>query len=245
MVADAAELVAQHLPEEWPIELCVDPGTGADALEGLSEIAALIVLQRRSISAIQRWHTGSTTNRVAAGSTCPVVVIREDYDARASHSAVVVGVDARGHAGTAVDVAFAEADLRRSHLIAVHAWQPPDLTSGFIPADANELTELRTTAQVELAEALAGHSEIYPDVPVDRRIVNGSVVQVLMQACESAELLVVGRHGQQGVGTIALGGAARHLMKDASCPVMITPVHRTERPAPRWLSAQAPVSPGY
>ena len=120
IVTSAAELVAQHLPEEWPIELCVDPGTGAGALEEVSEVAALIVLKRRSVSAIRRWHTGSTTSRVAGCAQCPVVVIRENQEPTPAGSAVVVGVDDRGHAGTAVDMAFAEADLRRTDLLAVH-----------------------------------------------------------------------------------------------------------------------------
>ena len=245
IVAAAAELVAQQLPDDWPIELCVDPRSGAQALEELSEVAALIVLQRRQTSAIRRWHTGSTTSRVAARAKCPVVVIRENNNPTPPPSVVVVGVDERGHAGTAVDVAFAEADLRATGLIAVHAWQPPDLTSGFIPPDPEELAELDRIAQAELAEALAGHCELYPDVVVHRRVVSAPVVEALVQACEGAELLVVGRHGQQRVGAIALGSVARHCLKQAPCPVMITPVHGTHRPQARWLSTEAPVSPGY
>jgi len=125
------------------------------------------------------------------------------------------------------------------------AWQPPDLTSGFIPADPEELAGLRQSAQAELAEALAGHGELYPDVSVHHRVVSGPVVEALAQACEGAGLLVVGRHAERRAGTIALGSVARHCMKEVHCPVMITPVHRTNRPAPRWLSTETPVGPGF
>jgi nucleotide-binding universal stress UspA family protein len=245
VVAAAAEIVAQHLPDDWPVQVCVEPGTGAQALNELSAVAAVIVLQRRRVSAIRRWQTGSTTSRVAARANCPTVVVREDHDAAGQDSPVVVGVDDRGHAGNAVDVAFAEADLRRSELIAVHAWQPPDLSSGFIPPDPDELAELRQSAQAELAEALAGHSQGFPDVAVQCRVLGSPVIDALVQASQGAGLLILGRHGNQRVGTVALGSVARQCMKVAPCPVMITPVGRTDRRPSRWLSMEAPVGFGY
>jgi nucleotide-binding universal stress UspA family protein len=244
-VAAAADVVRAQLPTDWPIELCVEPGSGAQTLEELSDVAALIIVERRSISAIQRWHTGSTTSRVAARARCPVLVTHENQDAGPLGAAVVVGVDDRGHAGIAVDVAFDEAELRRTDLVAVHAWHPAERASGFIPRDVDDLTEARRCAQLDLAEALAGHCARHPDVPVRRRVVGGPVIQALTKASDGAGLLVLGRHGEQRVGTIALGSIARHCLSEVDCPVMITPVDRAERVPPRWIGTQVPVSPGY
>lgn len=248
LLAGAAKVVRHHLDTGRPIEVRLGEGTGVDTLLSLSDTASLIVLQRRTIGALRRWHTGSTTSRVAAEAGCPVVLLRDDHESRPGASGVVVGVDERGHASLAVEAAFAEAALRGSTLTAVHAWRTPDLalTYGYVVAEPDAVTELEQQAEVELAEALAGFGASYPDVPVRRVVVSAPPTQVLDAAGETAELVVVGRHGTGRMPTFALGAVARHCIASCPCPVMIVPSARAEhRPPPHWLTGALPVGTGY
>ena len=224
----AAEMVRRSLDSQLNIATYVDSGTGVSALLELADAAAMIVLQRRSVSAARRWHTGSTTSRVAGQASCPVVIIRDDQGQSFDRSGIVVGVDDRGHAGFALDVAFAEAALRSTPLTAIHAWQWPDLTfaTGYVPLDLDEVDRTRLAAEAQLAETISEHAAAFPEVAVNTRVVDGPVTTLLVKASTAAELLVIGRHGHHRTGSLALGSVARHCIKEAACPVIITPIQR-------------------
>jgi nucleotide-binding universal stress UspA family protein len=247
LLAAAAKVVRHHLDPARPIEVQLGQGTGVDTLLELASVANLMVLQRRSIGTLERWHTGSTTSRVAAEAACPVVVVRDDQDEGSQHPGVAVGVDERGHAGLAVETAYAESALRQVPLIATHAWQMADLplTYGYIPPDPDEIEAMRQQAEIELSEALAGFGAAYPDVIVKREVINGAPQPVLDAVAETAELLVVGRHSSNRVATLALGSVARHAIAKAPCPVMVVPpADPDNRRSPRWLTRGIPVSTG-
>ncbi|GAA3638989.1 universal stress protein [Microlunatus ginsengisoli] len=247
LLAGAGKVVRHHLDAARPLEVRLGQGSGVDLLLELSASASLIVLQRRSIGALRRWHTGSTTSRVAAEAECPVVVLRDDHEEQLAGSGVVVGVDERGHAGLAVEAAFAEAALRRSTLTAVHAWRTPDLalTYGYLAAEPSAVDELEQQAEIELAEALAGFGEQHPDVVVRRAVVSGAPAAVLDAVGRTAELMVIGRHGTGRSASLALGGVARHCIAAGPCPVMVVPGAGAERQRPHWLTAEVAVGSGF
>ncbi|HET9647074.1 MAG TPA: universal stress protein [Microlunatus sp.] len=248
LLAAGAKVLRHHLDRARPIEIRLGQGTGVDLLLELSASAGLIVLQRRDIGTFKRWHTGSTTSKVAAEAQCPVVIVRSDHDETLDRSGVVVGVDERGHAGLAVETAFAEASLRQTSLVATHAWQMADLplTYGYVPPDREEIETLHQQAEVELAEALAGVGASYPDVAVRREVVLGAAQVALDAASEKAELLIIGRHGTGRMAGLALGSVARHAISSAPCPVMIVPpASPGHARRPRWLASEVPVSAGF
>ena len=165
MLADAAAvMVRRSLDSQLNVATCIDSGTGVSALLELADAAAMIVLQRRSVSAVRRWHTGSTTSRVAGQASCPVVIIRDDHGQSFDRSGIVVGVDDLGQAGFALDVAFAEAALRSTPLTAIHAWQWPDLAfaAGYVPLDLDEVNRMRQAAEAQLAETISEHAAAFP-----------------------------------------------------------------------------------
>jgi nucleotide-binding universal stress UspA family protein len=80
--------------------------------------------------------------------------------------------------------------------------------------------------ELALAESLAGWSEKYPDVEVDRRVVLGQPVQTLVDAADGAQLLVVGSRGRGAVRSALLGSVSHGVAHLATCPVAV--VHTAE-----------------
>jgi nucleotide-binding universal stress UspA family protein len=72
-----------------------------------------------------------------------------------------------------------------------------------------------------LAEALAGVEEEFPDVDVTREAVPLRPEDVLVDASESASLLVVGARGRNPFARLLLGSVSQHVLQHAHCPVAI------------------------
>ena len=97
-----------------------------------------------------------------------------------------------------------------------------------------------------MSEALAGLAEDFPTVDLRTRLVRGPVVDVLRLAAENADLLVIGRHANSRLEFHALGHAARALLHDAPCPLMVIPPSGPLRaPTRGLLTADVPVGPGF
>ena len=202
-------------------------GTAVDGLLSMSTSASLIVVQRRGVSSLRHLTTGSTSSTLAARATCPVVIVRQDHDL-AGGSGVVVGVDDAAHAVQALPTAFEEALLRKTTVTAVHVWSSENaLTAyGWEPQMSERMADLQDRARKELVETVAGHAQHFPGVVVHHEVVEGPVVAALLRVSESAQLLVLGRHGRSHVGSLALGGVVRLCLSAARCPVVVTPTGR-------------------
>jgi nucleotide-binding universal stress UspA family protein len=58
-------------------------------------------------------------------------------------------------------------------------------------------------------------------VPVRARVVQGDPAQVLLDACDGADLLVVGSRGHAGFTEALLGSVSQHCVHHAHCPVVV------------------------
>ena len=84
--------------------------------------------------------------------------------------------------------------------------------------------ELRTREQVEKREILDRGLQRIPDgVPVEARLVNGEVADVLADAATDADLLLVGSLSYGPVRRTLLGSSSAQVMHRAECPVMVLP----------------------
>jgi Universal stress protein family len=72
-----------------------------------------------------------------------------------------------------------------------------------------------------LAEAIAQMYVIDPDVEICPRVVKGQAGQVLVDAAEGADLLVVGGRGHGGLAGAVPGSVSRFCAHHAPCPVVI------------------------
>lgn len=201
-------------------------GDPAKVLADRSLEACLLVLGHR-----RGWGLpmASVATSVPERAHVPVIVHRPlDRHPKPSTNPrpVLVGVNGQEGAESVVEFGFLEASLRGAPLAALHAWSRP---AGARPAgvhpDAYGFAEARAEAERMLAEALAGWSEKYPDVPVRRTVRHTLDAAVtLTEASRSAQLVVVGSPRQRGVPRLLLGSVHQALTDHAGCPVAVVPV---------------------
>jgi nucleotide-binding universal stress UspA family protein len=197
------------------------PGPITLALINASKHANLMVLGRRGLSGLDRLFAGSTSTSVGARAECPVVVVPHAWSAHGPYARVLVGVDGSARSLPALAMAVAEASSRSAELVVVHAWEAP----APYYVDAAEIAELvdscRRTAELAVAETLAGWSECHPDITVTRVFETRHPVEALVAHSAEADLLVIGTRGGGGVPGLALGSVARAVVAGSCSPVML------------------------
>lgn len=201
-------------------------GDPARVLADRSSEACLLVLGHRRGCGLP---LASVATSVPEWADVPVIVHRPlDRHLGPSRDPrpVLVGVSGQEGAGSVVEFAFVEATLRGAPLTALHAWSRP---AGAVPAgvqpEAYGFVEARAEAERMLAEALAGWSEKFPDVPVRRTVRHTlDAALTLTEASRSAQLVVVGSPRQRGVPRLLFGSVYQALSDHAGCPVAVVPV---------------------
>ncbi|GAU70792.1 putative Usp family protein [Streptomyces sp. NBRC 110611] len=197
-------------------------GEPLSVLEVQSRKAALVVVGSRGLSGFRGLLLGSTAVHLAAHARCPVMVVRERPDVA---DRIVLGVDGSPAGDAAVEYAFAEASLRGTGIIALHAGarrsvQAPPPQDAAIPS-AYEPEMLMDSEEHLLAEAVAGRRERYPNVLVEQKVVRAGAREALIEASRDAELLVVGARGHGGFVGLLLGSVSQALLHHAHCPVAV------------------------
>lgn len=184
-----------------------------------SRTARMVVVGNRGRGAIRRAVLGSVSTALTRHAHCPVAVVHGDSetDAISAGKPVVVGIDGTENSVPAIEIAFGEASRRKVGLVAVHAWS--DISGYDMPVPGWDTT--RETQELALAESMAGWSERYPEVAVERIVVCNSPVRSLLEQSEGAQLLVVGSHGRGGFAGMVLGSTSTALLHSAECPVIV------------------------
>jgi nucleotide-binding universal stress UspA family protein len=131
---------------------------------------------------------------------------------------IVVGVDGFESSSAALRWAIHQAKLTGAVVEAVTAWQIP-VGTGLVPA--SDRPDYQDDARMVLTEAITEMYMIDTDVEVRPRVVEGRAAQVLVDAAEGAELLVVGNRGHGGLAEALLGSVSQYCVHHASCPVVI------------------------
>lgn len=205
-----AELARAVMPgvDVTTVVVIEDPVT---ALVKESRDAAALVVGSHGFGGFPELTVGSTALQLSSHAGCPVFVTRGRIR---SDGPVVVGVDGSAHSDAVVGFAFAEASFRQVDLIAVHAWNHwtgPGETARGDDAPGERL----------LSEALAGWQQMYPDVPVRRRVVHHRARPALIEASDQAGLLVIGARGRDGFTGLLLGSTGYAMVQHARCPVTV------------------------
>jgi nucleotide-binding universal stress UspA family protein len=131
---------------------------------------------------------------------------------------IVVGVDGFESSKAALRWAIRQAELTGAVVEAVTAWHIP-AGVGWIPAP--DMPDYQEDAFTVLSEAIAEVSAVDPDVQVCPRVVKGPAGEVLVDAADGADLLVVGSRGHRGLAEALLGSVGQYCASNASCPVVI------------------------
>jgi nucleotide-binding universal stress UspA family protein len=114
-------------------------------------------------------------------------------------------------------MAFAEASLRGADLVAIHSWL--DNYTPAIPRSA--WPDFQSAAEETLTEQLRVWKDRYSDVVVHRRVVFDQPARHLLEAAESAQLLVVGSHGRGGFAGMLLGSVGSTVVHAVHTPVIV------------------------
>ena len=131
---------------------------------------------------------------------------------------IVVGVDGFESSKAALRWAIHQAKLTGAVVEAVTAWQIP-VGTGLVPAA--DMPDYQDDARMVLTEAIIEMCMIDPDVEVCPRVVEGRAAQVLVDAAEGAEPLVLGSRGHGGPAEALLGSVGQYCVHHAPCPVVI------------------------
>ena len=136
---------------------------------------------------------------------------------------VVVGVD--GSAGSVAALAWAAryASGSGARVRALLAWHYPAAAGqapvGVAPGAVRDETEEQMHAALDEAVAKATSGQASPGV--ETRLGYGHPAQVLIEASQAADLLVVGSHGHGAFTGMLVGSVSIHCVTGAACPVVV------------------------
>jgi len=135
---------------------------------------------------------------------------------------IVVGVDGSPSSSAALAWAVRQAALTGAAVEAVSAWHAPAM-SGAAPFGPGVLNDwdYGEWAASALAHAIEQTVDPAGPVRVSATVREGNAAQVLLEAANGAELLVVGSRGHGGLAEALLGSVGQACVHHAPCPVVI------------------------
>ncbi|MEO3808177.1 universal stress protein [Sphaerisporangium sp. B11E5] len=212
MRAGAHSVLNQAVAAVQEVAPCADvssgwvPGDPRDALIAAAAGAELLVVGNHGVGGFRGLLLGSVALGVAGRAPCPVVLVRTS--AAPPRPEIVLGVDGGDTCAAAVEFAFAEAQRNGAALTVVHA----------TVTEAGPDRPPRTATRV-VAESRVRH----PEVKVAEQDIAGHPVDVLLDASEGAEALVIGSRGRGGVTGLVLGSVSHALIHHATCTIVVVP----------------------
>ena len=140
-----------------------------------------------------------------------------------TRSRIVAGVDGSPSSLSALRWAIRQAAVTGAAVDAVIAWYYPAATVGYgwAPTGMDVGFDFKETAEKVLADAIASAVGSGSNVAVRSHVVEGNPAQVLLDACDGADLLVVGSRGHGGFAGALLGSVSQHCVHHALCPVVV------------------------
>lgn len=145
---------------------------------------------------------------------------------------IVVGIDGSWASKPVLRFAIEEARLRRSSVLAVHAWK--HAKGGLYAYPTGEhlggVLKNRAAKEQEQLERFVRRLAGDADVEITQSAIEGDATSVLLEAAKGADLLVVGSRGAGGFAGLLLGSVSQKCAHYAPCPVIIVrplgPPHR-------------------
>lgn len=197
-----------------PVDTVAREGTRHEVLAQLSRTARLVVVPRGRARGPQRLVAAHGDLVLASATWCPLVVVPRTWKPTSAQTAVAVGIDGTELSWEAVGHAFAAAARLGSELIVVHAETGPTR-----PVRRHDELAWASTAELTVAETLAGWQEQYPEVKVERVLSAEPATLALTRCSARAGLLVLGIH--PGRNHLVADPVAREALAAATSPVVL------------------------
>lgn len=213
----------------------VVPGGTGDLLPDRSRGARLIIVGSYGDGRWSGMLAGSTALALIARASCPVAVVRgrAPQVAPPRGGAVVVGVDGTAVGDAALDPAADLAASLGARLLAVHTWSDVVADgSGAAHRLHDDWSVLADRGARLLDEHLAPVQARHPELHIERDLVAGSPLRVLLERARDARAVVVGRRGEASSHGMLLGSTSRGLAEFAPCPVVVTQSPANRAPGP-------------
>ncbi|MCW2831217.1 MAG: hypothetical protein JWP31_1909 [Aeromicrobium sp.] len=212
-VLDDARAVVTETSPDMESEYVIINGAPANALKQEAQQAAALILGSDDVPWFERLLGGEVSGYLARTAACPVVVVPERDVPGTGAGGVVVTIDGDTSAAGPLRYAFEQADARDESLHVLHA--APEAT----------LQEDFQTHLANIAEVVAGWSELYPDVAVLRSTTKGAPSEDCIEATAEASLVVIGRHHGHSTPFARARPVAMTVLRKAQCPVAVVPLN--------------------
>jgi nucleotide-binding universal stress UspA family protein len=154
---------------------------------------------------------------------------------------VIVGVDGSPESRAALEFALREVARRQARLRVIAAAQLPEYWTvaygmAAMPSAEEVITDTKRIARQTVDEVVNDHPELAA-LSVDVDATAGPAGQVLIDASDGADLLVLGHRGRGAIGSALLGSVGLHCVLHAACPVTVVRPTAVTEPTP--AAAQA------
>ena len=141
-------------------------------------------------------------------------------------SGITVGIDGSAHSSRALEWALNEGAIRHAHVTVLTVHPVP--MSGWtgdpikLPRDTEDLESERLAAEEMTAKVLSQLGDAQPPSVTVRAII-GFPAQELIEASQTADLMVVGSRGGGGFGKLLIGSVSNQVVHHARGPVVVVP----------------------
>lgn len=168
---------------------------------------------------------GSTAERLLHGAPCPVAVAPTGYAQRSEQQPAVIGCGYDGSASSrrALEEAARLATATGARLQAIRVFEPLiyDLPPGNNAfggmASYNDTLHARASEELEAAVARIETAGAASQLEV------GNPANVLADASEGLDLLLIGSRGYGPMHAVMVGGVSGQVVREAACPVIVFP----------------------
>ncbi len=234
------------------VDASVENGDASGVLLEMSETAELLVFGTRGRGGFVGRLLGSVSSALPAHSKCPTVTVplicaprlgetTEDRHVKAEQAkagkrdveqVVVVGVDGSEQARVAVLEAAEQAQRMGLPLRVLCAVPQYSGSLAWVPAPLDR-EALFADIKVQMDAGLAWIKSHFPGLPIETRLVDGSPVEVLIEASRNVELVVLGTRGHGGFAGMLLGSTSDGVLHHAKGPILVVPDRDDPRLADR------------
>jgi len=234
------------------VDASVENGDASGVLLELGREADLLVVGSRGRGGFVGRLLGSVSSALPAHASCPTVVVpmicagRFGQDVTDKHvkaelakkplepvqPRVVVGADGSDQARVAVLEAAAQAQRLGVELQILCAVPQYSGSLAWVPA-AMDREAIFADIQAQLDAGVLWLKSHFPELEISTRLVDGSPVEVLVEASRDSELVVVGTRGRGGFAGMLLGSTSDGVLHHAQGPVMVVPDREDPRLADR------------
>ena len=199
-------------------------GRAADELTAAANEADLTVLGSRGLGGVRGFIVGSVSLAVVGSARRPVVLVRAEAAPVAPEGGIVVGVDIYHPCEALLAFSFNEAARRGTPLRFLHSWTLPASYGYAAIMDPGIGEELGDHLLGGLDDLLEPWQKRYAGVDVAAVSMVGPPAYQLVEASQTAQLVIVGRRSRKVPLGTHLGHVAHAVIHHSPAPVAVVPL---------------------